>query len=113
MINVVEAKHFNEIPACVWNKQTQMYSGHLSCLCQYIYLSSFGLLECLVSHVTDFDIRNKILTAIILKQGYHKLSKAFSKFYRRHYDRVSKSNLGLKSFLKQGLSELELYGDFV
>ena len=34
------------------------------------------------SHVDDFDTRNKILTAKLLRQGYryHKIRKAFSKF---------------------------------
>ena len=66
-----------------------------------------------LSHVADFNSRNKILTAKLLKQGYryHKIRKAFSKFYRRHYDLVSKFNTGLKSLLKQGLSEPEFYGD--
>ena len=38
------------------------------------------------SHVDDINARNKCLTAKLLKQGYryHKLRKAFSKFYRRH-----------------------------
>ena len=56
-----------------------------------------------------------MLTAKLLKQGYryHKLSKAFSKFYRRHYDPVSKFNVGLKSLLKQGLSEAEFYSDLM
>ena len=44
---------------------------------------------------------------------YHKLRKTFSKLYRRHYDLVSKFNTGLKSLLKQGLSEPEVYGDLV
>ena len=37
------------------------------------------------SHVDDFNTSNKCLTAKLLKQGYryHKLRKAFSKFYRR------------------------------
>ena len=67
------------------------------------------------SHVADLNTRNKILTAKILKQGYryHKLRKTFSKFDRRHDDLVSKFNTGLKSLLKQGLSEPELYGDLV
>ena len=36
------------------------------------------------SHVGDFNTRNKCLTTKLLKQGYryHKLRKAFSKFYR-------------------------------
>ena len=39
--------------------------------------------------------------------------KAFSKFYRRHFDLVSKYNIGLKTLLLQGLSEPEFYGDLV
>ena len=56
-----------------------------------------------------------MLTAKLFKQGYryHKLRKTFSKLYRRHYDQVSKFNVGLKSLLKQGLSESEFYGDLV
>ena len=59
--------------------------------------------------------RNKCLTAKLLKQGYryHKLRKAFSKFYRRHYELISKFNVGLKSLLHQSLSESEFYGDLV
>ena len=60
-------------------------------------------------------IRNKSLTARLLQQGYryHKLRKTFSKFYRRHYELVSKFNVGLKTLLHQGLSEPEFYGDSV
>ena len=67
------------------------------------------------SHVADFNARNQILTAKILKQGYryHKLCKTFSKFYQRHYDLVSKFNTGLKALLKQCVSEHEFYGDLV
>ena len=64
------------------------------------------------SHVANFNI---ILTAKLLKQGYryHKVCKTFSKFYRRHYHLVSKFNTKLKSLLKQGLLEIEFYGDLV
>ena len=67
------------------------------------------------SHVDDFNTRNKCLTAKLLKQGYryHKLRKVFSKFYRRHYELISKFNVGLKSLLHQGLSEPEFYGNLV
>ena len=67
------------------------------------------------SHVEDFNARNKCLTANFLKQGhwYHKLYKAFSKFYRRHHDLVSKFIVGLKSLLHQDLTESEFYGDLV
>ena len=51
----------------------------------------------------------------LLQQGYqyHKLRKTFSKFYRRHYELVSKFSVGLKTLLHQGLSEPEFYGDLV
>ena len=58
------------------------------------------------SNVTDYNTRNKLLTKKLLKQGfrYHKLRKK-SKFYRRYHDLISKFNIGLKSLLRQGLSE--------
>ena len=67
------------------------------------------------SHVDDFNIHNKVLTAKLLRQGYryHKLRKRFSKFYRRHFDLVSKYNVGLKTLLLQGFSEPKFYGDLV
>ena len=67
------------------------------------------------SYVTDFNTRNKLLTQKLLKQGYryHKLRKTFSKFYRRYYDLISKFQVGLKSLLRQGLSEPDFYGDLV
>ena len=37
----------------------------------------------------------------------------FSKFYRRYYDLISKFQVGLKSLLRQRLSEPEFYGDLV
>ena len=44
---------------------------------------------------------------------YHKLRKTFSKFSRRHYELISKYNVGLKTLLGEGLSEPEFYGDLV
>ena len=43
-------------------------------------------------HVNDFSNRNKFLTAKLLKQcyRYHILRKAFSKFYRRHFELIEK-----------------------
>ena len=65
--------------------------------------------------MVDFNAHNKSLTAKLLQQGYryHKFRKTFSKFYRRHYELVSKFNVGLKTLLHQGLSEPEFYGDLV
>ena len=80
-----------------------------------VYISQLIRFARVCSHVDDFNTRNKYLTAKLLKQGYryHKLRKAFSKFYRRHYKLISKFNVGLKSLLHQGLSEPEFYGDLV
>ena len=77
-----------------------------------VYISQLIRFARVSSHVTDFNTRNKLLTAKLLNRGYryHKLHKAFSKFYRRHSDLVSKFNVGLKSLLQQGLSEPEIYG---
>ena len=41
----------------------------------------------------------------------HQTRKTFSKFYRRHYEFISKYNVGLKTLLSEGLSEPEFYGD--
>ena len=62
------------------------------------------------SHWTDFNARNKSLTAKLL-QGYryHKLRKAFSKFYRRHFELVSIYNTGLRLLLQSGLLEPEFF----
>ena len=67
------------------------------------------------SYVSDFITRNKLLTQKLLKQGYryHKRRKTVSKFYRQYYDLISKFQAGLKSLLRQGLSEPEFYGDMV
>ena len=66
-----------------------------------VYISQLIRFSRVCSHVDDFNTRNKCLTAKLLKQGYrcHKLRKAFSKFYRRHYELISKFNVGLKSLL--------------
>ena len=67
------------------------------------------------SNVSDFNCRNKALTAKLLKQGYryHKLRKAFSKFYRRHSELVENYNVSLRKLLQQGILEPEFYGDIV
>ena len=55
------------------------YNAYISQLIRFARVSS---------HDDDFKTRNKVLTAKLLRQGYryHKLRKAFSKFYRRHFD---------------------------
>ena len=66
-------------------------------------------------HVTDFNNRNKFLTAKLLKHGYryHKLRKAFSKFYRRHFALIEKYHVSLKKLMQQGICNPEFYGDLV
>ena len=80
-----------------------------------VFISQLIRFARMSSHVADFNARNKSLTAELLQQGYryHKLRKTFSKFYRQHYEFVSKFNVGLKTLLHQGLSEPEFYGDLV
>ena len=80
-----------------------------------VYISQLIRFARVSSHVVDFNARNKSLTAKLLQQGYryHKLRKTFSKFYRRRYELDSKFSIGLKTLLRQGLSEPQFYGDLV
>ena len=67
------------------------------------------------SNVDDLNNRNLFLTAKLLKQGYryHKIRKAFSKFYHRHSELIVKYNIGLKTLLQLGISEPIFYCDLV
>ena len=90
--------------------------GDVPCSTSYgVYISKLIHFARASSYITDFNIRNKLLTQKLMKQGYqyHKLRKNFSKLYRRYYDLISNFQVGLKSLLRQGLSEPEFYGDFV
>ena len=80
-----------------------------------VYISQVIRFARVCSHTEDFNARNECLTAKLLKQGYryHKLMKSSSKFYRRHYELISKLNFGFKSLLHQGLSEPKFYGYLV
>ena len=55
-----------------------------------VYISRLIRFARVSSHVVDFNTRNKVLIAKLLRQGYryHKIRKAFSKFYRWHFDSV-------------------------
>ena len=66
------------------------------------------------NHVADFNARNRCLTAKLLQQGYryHKLRKHFFLIYHGH-ELIFKFNVGLKTLLREGLSEPEFYGDLV
>ena len=55
-----------------------------------VYISQLIRFARVCNHNADFNVRNKCLTAKLLQQGYryHKLRKTFSKFHRRHYEKV-------------------------
>ena len=61
-----------------------------------VYISQLIRFARVCSNVDDFNNRNLFLTAKLLKQGYryHKIRKAFSKFYRRHSELIVKYNSG-------------------
>ena len=90
------------------NKKSVKFQGDTLIFCDFIQVFVF-------TRNHHLNTCNKVLTAKLLRQGYryYKLRKAFSKFYRRHFDIVSKFNVGLKTLLLQGLSEPEFYGDLV
>ena len=77
-------------------------------------LSLFGFAGA-SSNVSDFNCRNKALTAKLLRQGYRyrKRRKAFSKCYRRDNGFVEKYNVSFKKLLQQGISEQEFHSDLV
>ena len=66
------------------------------------------------SYIHDFHNKNIFLTAKLSKQDYryHKIRKAFSKFYHRHSELIVKYNIHLKTLLQQGISEPIFYGIF-
>ena len=80
-----------------------------------VYISQLIRFATASSNLSDFNYRNKALTAKILRQGcrYFKLRKAFSKFYRRHSALVEKYSGSLKTFLQPGISEPEFYDDLM
>ena len=81
-----------------------------------VYISQLIRFARASSHVTDFNNRNTFLTAKLLKQGYryHKLHKAFSKFYRRHFELIKKKSCqSEKKLMQQGTCNPEFYGDLV
>ena len=63
-----------------------------------VYISQLIHFARVCSNVDDFTTKT-FLTAKLLKQGYryHKIRKAFSKFYHRHSELIVKYNIGLKT----------------
>ena len=73
-----------------------------------LYISPLIRFASVCSNVDDFNNRYLSLTAKLLKQGYryHKIRKAFSKFYHRHSDLIFKYNVGLKLFCNKAYQNL-------
>ena len=80
-----------------------------------VYISQLIRFARVCSYVDDFNNRNLFLTAKLFEQGYsyHKIRKAFSKFYHRHSELIIKYKIGLKTLLQQVMSEPIFYGDLV
>ena len=80
-----------------------------------VYISQLIRIARASSNHSDFNYRNKALTAKLFRQGYRyfKLRQAFSKFYRRHSALVEKYSVSLKTLLQQDISEPEFYGNLV
>ena len=83
-------------------------------LMAYTFHNLLGLLESAIMlrtsmHEINVSQPNFFSRAI----GVINFEKTFSKFYRRHYELISKFNVGLKPLLREGLSEPEFYGDLV
>ena len=76
----------------------------------YTFRNLLGLLESAIM------LQTSTLEINVLRQNFSNRAIGiinFSKFYRRHYDLISKYNVGLKTLLSEGLSEPEFYGDLV
>ena len=76
----------------------------------YTYIIRFARAS---SNLSDFNCRNKALTAKLLRQDYRyfKFREAFSRFDRRHSALVEEYSVSLKTLLQHGISEPEFYGD--
>ena len=80
-----------------------------------VYILQLIRFASVCSHVDVFNNRNIFWTSKLLKQGYryHKLRKAFSKFYYGHSELIVKYYICLNTLLQQGKSEPVFYGDIV
>jgi hypothetical protein len=78
-----------------------------------VYISQLIRFARACTSVEEFNLRNRSITSKLLTQGYrfHKLRKAFSKFYHRNISLIDKYGCNLKTLLRQGVSHPEFYGD--
>jgi hypothetical protein len=80
-----------------------------------VYISQLIRFARACTSLENFNKRNLIITEKLLKQGYrfHKLRKAFSKFYYRNLPLIGKYRSNLRTLLRQGISHPEFYGDVI
>ena len=73
-----------------------------------VYISQLIRFARVCSNVDDLKDRNLFLTAKLLKQGYryHRIRKAFSKFYHRHSELIFKYKIGLTLFYNRAYQNL-------
>ena len=76
-----------------------------------VYISQLIRFARVCSNVDDFNNINLFLTAKLIKQGYryHKIRKAFSKFYHRHSELIVKYNIVLILFCNKAYQNLYLW----
>ena len=69
-----------------------------------VYISQLVRFTRICSSVSDFNERNLFITEKLLHQGYHyhKLLKAFTKFYYRYEPSLKKYDCSCRTLLKQG-----------
>ena len=80
----------------------------------YTFRNLLGLLESAImlrTSMHEINIKQPNFSSRAI--GFINFEKHFSKFYRRHFELISKFNIGLKTILREGLSEPEFYGDLV
>ena len=80
-----------------------------------VYISQLIRFARVCSNVNNFNNRNLFLPAKLLKHGYiyHKIRKAFSKFYHRHLELIVKYNIGLKTCILWFINSNELLENLI
>ena len=104
----IDNPYFEGMVNCIYPSELQLNKANTSdtearCLDLHLSISNGFVSSNIYDKRDDFDF--DIVNFPI--------RKTFSKFYRRHYELVSKFNVGLKTLLHQGISESEFYGDLV
>ena len=118
--------HYDTISTKIYDKRDDFFSKlpifqfllamSLGVPLYMVYISQLIRFARASSHVNEFNNCSKFLTAKPLKQGYryHKLRKAFSKFYHRHFELIEKYHVSVKKNLcNKVISNPEFYGNLV